>query len=357
MGIPAIDWGRSGRVDEYECWLVDPFSLEDRGKVDIDAASSGVTYAYYTDTQYSATIAVLDDIAKDSLLRLKHAVTIDGVRYGEEMGTFFAASKSMTALHGRVSRSMDCYSTLLRHSEDSLIFTHNYYVGDNCAGILQQVVEADGGHLVFGPGAPTSRTHTVNGHWDIGTNKLEMLTTLAGWIGGEISATAHGEVQLDAYTVPSDRPVQWTFEAGRNCIYRPGFTSSEDEGDVYNRALFYYSTDEGAGSAYADLADSSPYSYARMGRHVTYSEQLGETATDGELRDKCTGFLQEHGGGAIYYEIEHAGIPGLKPGMMVRYVNEGDYPTRIDAHCLVTEMSVDSLAPMCMTKTKMRAVY
>ena len=356
MSIPLVDWGRSGRVDEYECWLVDPFTLADRERVGLDAESTSVTYAYYTDTQYSATIAVLDDLAKDSMLRLRHVVTIGGVRYGEEMGTFFAASKSMESVHGRVRRSMDCYSTLLRHSKDTLIRVHTYKPGDNVSGIMREVVEADGGTLVFGPDAPTDRLHTMDIHWDIGTNKLEMLTTMASWINGEVSVTGHGEVQLDRYTAPSERPVQWTFDAGSNCIYRPGFTSSEDEGDVYNRAHFYYSTDSGSAYAYADLAPTEPYSYERIGRHVTYSEQLNEEATQEELQERATGYLQEHGGGAIYYEIEHAGVPGLKPGMMVRYINDRDYGARIDAVCLVTEMSVDSLAPMCMTKTKMRRV-
>lgn len=356
MSIPLVDWGRSGRIDEYECWLVDPFTLEDKSKVDIDADSSSITYAYYTDTQYSATIHVLDDLAKDSMLRIKHIVTIDGIRYGEEMGTFFVKSKSMDVRHGMVDRSMDCYSTLLRHSDDTLVRVHNYGPGDNVSGIIQEVVESDGGMLVFGPDAPTDRLHTMDIHWEIGHNKLDMIKTEASWINGEISATSHGEVQLDRYTIPSDRPDQWTFEAGVNCIYLPGFTSSEDEDDVYNRAHFYYSTDEKTAYFFADLDPTHPYSYERIGRHVTYTEKLSEEVTDEELGDKAVGFLQEHSGGAIYYEIEHAGIPGLKPGMMVRYINESDYTSRIDQRCLVTEMSISSLNPMCMTKTKMRAV-
>ena len=40
--------------------------------------------------------------------------------------------------------------------------------------------------------------------------------------------------------------------------------------------------------------------------------------------------------------------------MVVRYVNRSDYATPVDARCLVAEMAVDSLSPMCMTKTKMR---
>lgn len=354
--IPNVDWGTSGRVDEYECWLVDPFSLVGLSRVDFDADSSSVTYAIDTDTKQSATVAVLDDLAKDSMVRIKHTVEIGGEKYGEEMGTFFASSKSMTAKHGRTSRSMDCYSTLLRQQKDYLMSVHSYAPGDNVSQIIKEIVEADGGHVVFGADAPTDRLHTQDVHWEIGTNKLEIITKLAGWIGGEIGVTDHGEVELDASVSPLEKPLAWTFVSGSNCVYVPGFTSSEDEGDYYNRAIFYYSTDEATGSATAVLDPTHPYSYERIGRNVTYTEELNEVVPQDELTAKASDFLALHSGGSVYYEIEHAGIPGLRPGMVVRYVNDDDYSSRVDSLCLVTEMSVDSLGPMCATRTKMRAL-
>lgn len=356
MLVPDADWGRSGRVDSYECRLVDPFTLADKGPVAIDPRGSSVTWALYTETKASATIAVLDDLAKDSMLRLRHVVEVGGERYAETMGTFFAASKSMKALHGRASRSMDCYSTLLRHSKDYLQQVHTYAPGDNVSAIIREIVEADGGVFTLGPGAPTDSVHTMDMHWEAGVNKLEMVEKLAGWIGGELSATDAGEVQLSAYVAPSARPVSWTFEAGRNCIYRPGFVSSEDEGEAYNKAVFWTSTDEESASAAAVLAPTHPFSYERIGRHVTYVERVGEAMPREELQAKAAGWLEEHCGGAVYYEIEHAGVPGLRPGMAVRYVNRGDYAAPVDSLCLVTEMACDELAPMCMTRTKMRSI-
>ncbi len=352
--IPDIDWGRSGRVDSYECSLVDPWTLEDRGTVGIDARASSVTWAHGTDTQCSATVAVLDDLAKDSMLRLRHTVKVGGETFSETMGTFFAKSKSMKALHGRASRSMDCYSSLLRFSDDYLQQVHTYVPGDNVSQIIGRIVSATGGVLSFGPGAPTDRVHTMDMHWDAGTNKLEMITKLAGWIGGEISAADTGEVELSAYVPPSQRPLSWTFEAGRNCVYRPGFTTSEDEGEAVNKAVFYTSTDESSISVNAVLAPTHPFSYERIGRNVTHVERVGEAMGREELQAMAAGYLEEHCGGSPYYEIEHAGVPGLRPGMVVRYVNRSDYAAPVDARCLVAEMAVDSLSPMCMTKTKMR---
>ena len=42
--------------------------------------------------------------------------------------------------------------------------------------------------------------------------------------------------------------------------------------------------------------------------------------------------------------------------MTVRYVNDLDYSPGIDCLCVVSEMSIAELSPMCMTKTKMRAL-
>lgn len=354
--IPEIDWGHYGRVDSYEVWTVDPFTLSEVAKVDFDASGSKVTWAYYTDTKATASIAVVDALAKDSMLRVKHTVNVGGVDYSEVMGTFFASSKSMDAVSGRISRSMDCYSALLRHQKDYLMTVHNYVPGDNVSGIIKEIVEADGGQVYFEQDAPTDRVHTMDMHWDIGQNKLEMINLLAGWINGQIGVTDYGQISLARYRAPSDKPVSWTFEAGANCIYLPGISTSEDEGDVYNRVICYYSTDEGEASYTATLDPAHPYSYERIGRHVTETIELNEVAEQSELESKAIGSLEEHCGGAIYYSIEHAGIPNLRPGMVVRYVNEEDYTSRIDARCLITEMSVDALSPMCMTKTKMRTV-
>lgn len=356
MAIPRIDWGKSGRVDAYELWLVDPFTLGELERVDFDASGSSITWAYYTDTKASATIEVLDDLAKDAMLRVKHSVNVGGVEYGETMGTFFAAAKGMDSEFGRVSRSMDCYSSLLRQQKDYLMQVHDYHPGDNVSSIIREIVEADGGRLALGHDAPTDRVHTQDMHWDVGTNKLEMVSKLAGWINGQIGVADTGEVLLERYVAPLDRQVEWTFEAGRNCVYVPGFSTAEDDGDVYNRSIFYYSTDEASGAAYAVLDPTHPYSYQRIGRNVTYCEQVNEEVSQDDLQYKATSYLQEHCGGAVYYEIEHAGVVGLRPGMVVRYLNSTDYTSDIDAWCMVTEMSVDSLSPMCMTKTKMRAL-
>lgn len=354
--IPNVDWGSHWRRDVYVCKLVDPFTLVTTGEVDIDAGSSSITYALDTDTKSTASIAVLDDLAKDSMIRIVHTITVGGEEYVEEMGTFFAQSKSMDAESGRVSRDMECYSTLLRHKNDYLMSVHNYMPGDNVSEIIREIVEADGGHLVTGPGAPTDRVHTQDMHWQIGTNKLEMITSLAGWIGGEIGVTDHGEVELSIASDPYMIEPAYTFEEGEKSVYLKGVTTSEDEGDVYNRAVYYYSTDSGSASATAVLDKTHPYSYERIGRNETYVEELNEETTQEELLSMATSFLNSHSGGSVYYTIEHAGVPWLRPGMKVRYKNPYDYTGGIDSLCVISEMSVDSLSPMCMTKTKMRAL-
>lgn len=354
--LDSTDWGASGREDSFELWLVDPFTLNATEQVGFDASGTSVAWGYYTDTKASATVSVLDEVASGSMVRLVHRTRVGGKTAGETLATLFASEESATASMGRVSRSLDCYSALLRHHEDYLMIARDYGPGDNVSEIIREIVEADGGHLSLASDAPTDRLHTIDVHWDIGTNKLSMINTMADWINGQIGVTDSGEVELRYYRAPSDKPASYTFEAGANCICLPGFTASESEGDAYNRAMFYFSTDSASGFAVADLDESHPYSYARIGRHVTYAESLSEELSQEDLDYKARAFLEENCGGAVYYEIEHAGVPGLRPGMTVRYRNATDYPSEIDALCLVTEMSVASLSPMMMTKTKMRVI-
>ena len=55
--------------------------------------------------------------------------------------------------------------------------------------------------------------------------------------------------------------------------------------------------------------------------------------------------------------IEHAGVPGLMVGDCVEYQNGIDYRDNVMVQkCIVMEMSVSSLSPMCMTQTKLRII-
>lgn len=350
------DWAASGRNDSYSFFRVDPYTLEEIDEIQVRPQDCGITWGLYTDNIASATIAVVNDTAKDCMIRVKHKIEVDNDVSNRTLGTFFLTTSGTDSINGRADRSLDCYSALWRHSQDYLMSDHSYHPGDNCIGIIKEIVEADGGHLYVESNAPIDRTHTRDVFWGVGENKLKMITTIAGWINAEIGVTPDGQVKVSGYVSPQNKQVAYTFEAGKNCVYKPGISWHDSRDDAINRCVAYYSTESGTASATAQLDDGHPFSTARIGYNRTYAMKIDEPCTQEDLLQKATDYLYANCGSVVDIEIEHASIPGLEVGMVVRYINDIDYPDKVDMRCLVTEMSIDSLGPGCMTKTKMTVI-
>ena len=67
------DWAASGRVDDFRCELVDPFTLKAVGEVDFVPTASSVTYDYESTNVVGATMALNphgDMAIYDTLVRL-----------------------------------------------------------------------------------------------------------------------------------------------------------------------------------------------------------------------------------------------------------------------------------------------
>ena len=350
----ATDWGASGRTDEYSFFRVDPYTLANIEEIDVDAENSSITWGLDTDNRVSATLHVLNDVVKDSMVRIVHTVEADGDTSTRTLATLFPETNGTSSTFGTADRAINCYGALWRHSHDYLRTDHAYGPGDNCIGVIKEIVEADGGQLYVHGDAPVERTHTKDLFWGVGTNKLEMIETIAGWIDAEIGVTPDGMVSVRAYVPPGRKPVSFEFVEGANCLYEPGIEWEDTRDDAINRVIAFYSTDEESDTACADLDPGHPYSAERIGRKKTYVMELSEPCTHEELVAKATNYLNEHAGSQVYIEITHAGVPGLECGQVVTYTNSIDYPDPISARFLVTEMSIDSLGPGCMTRTKMR---
>ena len=351
------DWGAGGRRDEYEFRLVDPFTLQETGEVvAAEAGASNITFGYYTDNKASCTLKLLNDVSRDKLIRVRHTVTAADGTVGEgAFGTFFVENDTAEAVCGSVGRSYDGYSTLLRFTDDVLVRDFYRAAGYNRVQAIRDLVEADGGRLVVGDGVDESLSHTVDVYFPVNTVRSEVLNQLADWSGWQIGVSEYGYVTLDRYVAPADKAESFTFEAGSNCVYAAGATLTDDRDDSYNRVLVYYSTEEASSSVWVDLEPSHPFSYERIGRRKSYVMQLNEPAGDDEMREMGASFLAANCGSTQYYEIEHVGVPGLRIGQTVRYVNERDCSRPVDCKCLVTEMDV-TLGPGCWTKTKLKVV-
>ena len=357
------DWGASGRVDSYEYRLVDPFTLQETGEtVSTVEGESQLSFNYYGDNVATGTIVTdADDI--DKLVRVYHTVSVGGEEATEVLGTFFADSSTATAKHRSVKRTHACYSLLYRHNEDSFVQDFARTAGTNIVGEMRDIVEADGGHLRTLPGLDAGKQHTVDVWFEIGTNKGEALRTICGWCGWELGVDPYGFVTVGLYTPSQDRAIAYEFGDGENCTYTAGYDFSNTNAKAVNRCIAYFSRTSKkdddlwplSDSTFADLPERNPFSYQRIGRHRTHVLRAGDACSHDDLAAQAQRYLDENSGAYYSFQIEHAGIPGLRVGDVVRYVNRRDGSKGIDLRLQVAEMQM-TLGRGCVCKTTLREV-
>lgn len=350
-----VDWGMSGRVDSYSFVGVNPFTLQETGKAfDVIDGSSNLTWGYYTDNVLSGSLKTVDDIGRNQLVRVKHSIQLpDGNSYSHTLGTMFIEDTGESALYGNVEHNVDCYSTLWRFTQDTLCQDFFRPKGYNVVQEIKELVESDGGKLLVGAGVDTSKVHTRDIFFEFNTNRAKVLNTIAGWIDCIVSVNPDGYITLEPYMAPQHKPVGYTFEAGRNCVYLAGLDIEENTDSLANRVVVYYSTQEKSESVWVDLDAGDTFSYENIGRRVSHVIQLDSETPRDKMIEIGKQWLRDNNTTIKYFEIQHAYIPNVEVGSVVRYINETDYRVPINEKCLITQidMKLDK-AGMCKTKLK-----
>lgn len=359
------DWGISGRRDEYSYHLVDPFTLQETGEtVDAVDGEGQITWAESSENGYSASISFAESFASNRMVRVKHAIKLpDGEQVGETLGTFFVDSSNSSSVFGRASRSSKCYSPLLRISGDLLASDFSRFAGQNIVDEVRDLVQENGGRLLVLQGVDESRQHTVDVWFPVGESRSYVLDKIASWTGCEMGVDESGFVTWGPYVDPVNRPRSFTFEEGKNCMYVAGFDESDESEGSVNRVIAHYSRaskDDGdpyplSDFAVVDLPPLHPFSFESIGRRKPYDMVVGEPCSKEELIAQAQRHLDQNAGGAKRYVISHVGIPGLKPGQKVRYVNSIDGEEPLDIDAIIEEISMD-LKPGAPCKTKLRRI-
>ena len=359
----AVDWGASGRRDTYRFYAVDPFSLDEVGELECIPDDCSVTYGYYTDNKAQARVKMLESsynaLGRSNLVRIKHCVEIPG-GYSEEevLGTFFIDTAEKEISTGFAVRNCNCYSTMWRFSQDELAADFVIQAGQTRYTRFKALVTAEGATLI--PGAiDTTATHTTDALFPIGTNRLDAANEYAGWCGWQLGVDDYGRQTLEDYVAPAARAASYVFEDGVNCTYLPKIRETFT-GDVCNRVVAVWSTEKAdpvlgnSGRAVADLPSASPFSFERCGRRITRVLQLREPTDPTAVQKVADDYLAEHDAAIRYIEIEHVGIPHLRPGMTVYYTNErtGD----VNLLCEITQMNVRALGALMLTTSKLKVV-
>lgn len=352
-----MDWAASGRRDSYSFTKVDPFTLVDMGSLEAIPSECSITYGYYTDNYATATI-VSPDAYDGGLIRVYHTVVMpDGTRTEECLGTFFVESCERKATAGMVRQTMTCYSTLWRLSQDALAKDYVVAKNSSCLAGLSGLITAEGARVIASGELP-SKTHTVDVRFPAGENRLQCAYTYAGWCNWELGVDDFGYQTIKPYTPPANRSVKYVFEDGAGCVYVPDSTETYT-GDICNRVVARWSKEKAPDGfnvssmrSVADLPAANPYSYLNAGRRITHVLDV-EPCTQTELDNVARNYLAQHDAAIRYFEIEHVGIPDLRAGDAVTYI---DHRNDEVLTCEVTQMDVQSLTPLMMTKTKLKVI-
>lgn len=364
----VIDWGASGRVDTYSFAMVDPFTLSEVSVAEAKAGTSSLTWAYDSDNQLQGTLDI--DAANYHvdgmyyMVRVYHEVDIGSYHDKSPMGTLFVSNLTNEAQMGHSGRRLTCYGPMWRYTQDYLDHDVVGHAGDNCADIVRSVVEEVGGKISFIDGFNTAKTHTMDILWPIGTNRAEVLYTYAGWLNAEIVTQPDGSIAMRPYIDYASRAPVYAFEAGDNCIYKSGITWETNRDEPTNRVVAYFSREQKqeddpyplSDSVTLDLPSSADFSYAHTGRRRTEVLQVTEPCDHASLQSQAQRLLDSTSGAWLDIVIEHASVPFLKVGDCVSFENRYDHDAPFRTSCIVMEMSVSSLAPFCMTQTKLRTV-
>lgn len=368
----TVDWGASGRVDEYTAVAVDPFTLEEYEELYLKEGESSITYAYESDNHMEATIELAEGNYLESglasmqrMVRIYDTVTIGSFSKRYSLGTFFVSNVTNNSLHGREKRSLTCYGPMYRFTEDYLCEDFIRSAGTNCIDNMQYIIERRGGTMVLGDGVDATQTHTKDIAIAMGYNLADALNTYAGWLGDEIVSNMDGTLLLRQYVSPLSRDPVYEFEEGGNCIYLPGVEFEVNRDEPINRVIAYFSREQKddddeyplSDSCHVELDESAAFSYENCGRYRTEVMEVSEPCSHEDLVSQATRVLEENSSQIMYMNIEHAGVPWLHVGDCVKYVNNRDPGRSNVSYAVIEEMSVQSLSPLCMTKTKLRCYY
>ena len=367
-GSTGPDWGAPGRVDEYYFALVDPVTLAEVGQAEVEEGSSSLSWALDSDTILQGTLKLADGDYRqqgyDRMVRVHHRVTVGGESVDHTMCTLFVSSVGTSSVFGRSSRSLSCYGPLWRYTQDVLARDFVRHAGDNVVDCIRDIVQWDGGVLTVGDGVDTSRVHSMDVFFPVGTNRAEVLRAYAGWIGCEIASGDDGSIVLRGYVPPQEKAPVYTFEAGSRCVYESGIEWETNRDEPINRVVAYFSRESKqdddhlplSDSVYVDVPDANDFSFARCGRRRTAVLKVSEPCSHDALTEQAQRYLDSSSASLTYITVSHAGIPTLHVGDVVRYVNERDFERPVDVRCQIAQMSVQSLGPLCMTQSKLRLI-
>lgn len=352
------DWASSDRHDTFRAYLIDPFTLTTVREVPFDAAGSSFDAALGGANVTGAKVKLEEgedyrDGGRSLMVRLTDHVEADGTEYDRTFGTFFVESPDSNSRFGRVSRTLSCYSALWRFSKSHLDSDLTYPAHTRIADIVRYVVEQDGGMVRFAPDAPVLAECQGNVWFELGALKADVLATLCSWMWCDLVPDDDGVLLVRPIVNPSTAAPSYVFEAGKNCVYKPGISWGTNRGELINRVIFVLSANGQGARAVSRLPAASPSSFENTGVWRDEVVVVSEVPAGG-LQNAADSYLAQRSAEALTIEVEHVDVPTLRVGDVVRYINSKDHTAPVNVVGQLVQTGIGSLRPGCMTHSKIQ---
>ena len=337
------------RQADYTVTLLD---WGDRAIRRLDGVTGGsITLSNSTRLRASGTLTLTEACGPIDWMtqRVRIDYTANGRSWG--LGVFLLSAPTRSYSEVGSTWSVDLSSPLAVPDADCVDSTFTVKAGSNLVGIAEDILYETGlEHLSVTPSTAVASSDMI---YDPGKSKLTIVNEL---LSGAGYWSAHpdgaGQVHLDPYTRPADRPVVYDFREGARAIHLPEWEHGRDTAAVPNKIVFVSqgSADKpGLVGVAVNNDPSSPYSYQSRGRWIVETRTGVEAADQGSIDSQARRRLIEVSTPSTAVTLQHMPVP-IMPNQVVGFTSQG-----YAAKGVVKEIEY-SLDPTSLVKTKLLEV-
>lgn len=238
------EWDRGDLDHRLTVLCVDPYNLTDvRGEL-ADVTAASMTYGYYTDQRWSASLSTFGDddgYVDQSALRLVHEVG----GWSETLGTFYVTSRKWS-----MSDTVRTWAYELRSplwALEAQLSPSHFTVGKGGKALdaARSIFSATGRPYSIDSNA-TDYMYGANTVWDIGESYLAMLYDIAGQAGDRVDVWPDGRVRVKRRVAASGLSAERDLDPGdaRTVLGAGGMSGEVDDVSVPTRVIVYARQDD-----------------------------------------------------------------------------------------------------------------
>lgn len=263
-----------------------------------------ITRNINSDTYESASVDYVGrlDIGADLVRIWLDADFVDGTTSSVALGTYLPQVSSWDITGANASCSIDLYGRLLELDEDYFDAPITVPAGTNAVEFVTQVIQDAGLTVQAEPsdytlstawtfGLTSSSDDDSGGEGGSKLQAVNALLDLADFFSA--STDPYGNVLLQPYYDPADRPTSHVFQEGANARFLNSATEEKDTSSIANVVITVYETEDATviGQAIDDDPDSE-WSTVNLGRRRCAVYSYSDEVTQEKANAKAQTLLQ-----------------------------------------------------------------